>query len=361
MTTHRWHLLLRTLLLTQQPTPPQAAKDQTAKGFTVIELLIGAFIGFMALSGLLYLMTQVLQTEQRDVARVEAQQEMSLALNFIREELQEAIYVYPGGCLNTLVSSDCPARTTTLTAGVGLPDGNTNNIPVLAFWKHEQLPYATTDPLPADCTTLPTSAQGECTSARVARNAMTLVIYTLRRNNDTTLWQGPARLMRYQLRKYASLSTPTAIATNYANDPSDPNFLTWVCQNGTVSNGCNIANNGSVLIDSVDFWPTATAPTNSWPCPNNPTTDPGNSYSRSPLNPAINASDGSDSFYACIAKPPTQETSIDFMQDVQVFLRGNAVTRAGLPANSRPPSYLPRLDTRVQVRSAFRRTPPTLN
>lgn len=360
MTTHRWYPLLRTLLLTQRPTPPQTAKNRATQGFTVVELLIGAFIGFMALSGLLYLMTQVLQTEQRDVARVETQQEMSLALNFIREELQEAIYVYPGGCLNTLVSSDCPARTTTLNAGLGLADNNVNNIPVLAFWKYEQLPYTATDPLPADCTTLPTAAQGECTAARVARNAMTLVIYTLRRNNDTTLWQGPARLMRYQLRKYASLSTPTAMATNYANDPSDPNFLTWVCQNGTVSNGCNIANNGSVLIDYVDFWPTATAPTIDQPCPDNPN-DPANRYSRSPLNPAINASNGSDSFYACIARPPLQETSIDFMQDVRVFLRGNAVTRAGLPANSRPPSYLPNLDTRVQVRSAFRRTPPTLN
>ncbi len=352
MTTHRWHYLLRTLLLTQPSPPTQATQGQASKGFTVIELLIGAFIGFMALSGLLYLMTQVLQTEQRDVARVETQREMSLALNFIREELQEAIYVYPGGCLNTLVSSDCPARTTTLTAGVGLPDGNTNNIPVLAFWKHEQLPYATTDPLPTNCGTVPASVQGECTSARVARNAMTLVIYTLRRNNDTTLWQGPARLMRYQLRKYASLSTPTAMATNYANDPSDPNFLTWVCQNGTVANGCNIANNGNVLIDYVDFWPAATAPTNTAPCP-------ANNYSRSPLNPAINATNGSNSFYACIAKPPTEETSIDFMQDVQVFLRGNAVARAGLSPNSRPPSYLPNLDTRVQIRSAFRRTPFT--
>jgi len=347
MTTHRWHRLLRIALLTRRSTP-----SPPSQGFTVIELLIGAFIGFMALSGLLYLMTQVLQTEQRDVARTETQQEMSLALNFIREELQEAIYVYPGGCLNTLVSADCPARTTTLNAGLGLPDGNNSNIPVLAFWKYEALPYTTSDPIPnPNCATVPASAVGECTTANVARNALTLVLYTLRRNNDGTQWQGPARLVRYQLRKYASLSTAPAMSTNYANDPTDPNFLTWVCQNGTVANGCNIANNSNVLIDSVDFYPAATAPTNTVPCPAD--------YSRSPRTPAINTA--SDSFYACIAQPPTQETSIDFMQDVQVFLRGNAVARAGLAANSRPPSYLPSLNMRTQVRSVFRRTPPTLN
>ncbi|WP_448564911.1 PilW family protein [Trichothermofontia sp.] len=340
MTTHRWHRHLRLLLLMQRS--PHTA---TSKGFTVTELLIGAFIGFMALSGLLYLMTQVLQTEQRDVARAETQREMALALNFIREELQEAIYVYPGGCLNTL-GSDCLARTTTLDSEVSLPAGN---IPVLAFWKQEALPYTTADPLPsAACNTVPSSVQGECVSANVARNAMTLVIYTLRRNNDGTQWQGPARLIRYQLRKYASLSTPTAFATNYANDPSDPNFLTWRCQNGTSASGCSLANNGHVLIDSVDFSPTTTALTNA--CPGD--------YNLSPLTPAINAANGSDSFYACIAKPPLQETSLNFMQDVQVFLRGNAVARAGLPTNSRPPSYLPRVETRVQLRSAFRRTPP---
>lgn len=352
MTTHRWHRLLYLLLRTQR-----SARSHVSRGFTVIELVIGAFIGFMALSGLMYLMTQVLETEQRDVARTETQQEMSLALNFIREELQEAIYVYPGGCLNTLVSSDCPARTTTLTSGLGLPDGNTNNIPVLAFWKYEGLPYTTSDPLPAPaCTTVPSSAVSECTTANVARNALTLVLYTLRRNNDGTQWRGPARLVRYQLRKYASLSTPPAMATNYANDPSDPNFLTWVCQDGTVANGCNITNNSNVLIDYVDFYPAATAPTNIWPCPTN---DPSNRYSRSPRTPEINTA--SDSFYACIAQPPEAETSIDFMQDVQVFLRGNATTRAGLPATSRAPSYLPSVETRAQLRSAFRRVPPSLN
>lgn len=344
MTTHRWHRFLYRLLRTQR-----SAQSQGATGFTVIELLIGAFIGFMALSGLLYLMTQVLETEQRDVARTETQQEMSLALNFIREELQEAIYVYPGGCLNTLVSSDCPARTTTLNAGLGLPNNSNDNIPVLAFWKYEALPYTTSDPLPAanNCNSLAVNAQGECLAANVARNAMTLVIYTLRRNNDGTQWRGPARLVRYQLRKYASLSASPAMATNYANDPSDPNFLTWVCQNGTVTNGCNIANNSNVLIDYVDFYPAATAPTTTTPCPAN--------YSRSPLNPAINTA--SDSFYACIAQPPEAETSIDFMQDVQVFLRGNATTRAGLSAASRSPSYLPSLESRAQLRSVFRRNP----
>ncbi len=343
MTTHRWHRLLYLWLRTQRSPQPHGST-----GFTVIELLIGAFIGFMALSGLLYLMTQVLETEQRDVARTETQQEMSLALNFIREDLQEAIYVYPGGCLNTLVSSDCPGRTTTLTAGLGLPNNNTNNIPVLAFWKYEALPYTTSDPLPAanNCGALPADAQGECLTANVARNAMTLVLYTLRRNNDGTQWRGPARLVRYQLRKYAGLSTSPAMATNYANDPSDPNFLVWECQDGTVANGCNINGNSNVLIDYVDFYPAATAPTNDIPCPAD--------YSRSPLNPAINTA--SDSFYACIARPP-QDTSIDFMQDVQVFLRGNATTRAGLSAASRSPSYLPSLEARAQIRSVFRRNP----
>ncbi len=303
------------------------------------ELLVATFIGLIATMGLLSLFNQLLGESRRDFARSETQREMAQALDYISAELREAVYVYEGECLGISgqASAGCAGRSTNLASSVALPS---STMPVLAFWKLEPVPYNGDQKLPVDCTKLASDRQADCQSLKIARNAYTLVIYALVRNsNSSGLWQGPARIVRYQLRKYKTV-TKDALTRAYDGDPSADNFRSWTCRLNDAP--CNSVPHSDTLVDYLDFGTT----NNSQACPV--------SYSRVPSKPL------STSFYACVRRPAT-EGNLDFRQDIIVFLRGNAMARAGFASSSRSSGYLPSLQTQVQARSVFRRVPPMTN
>lgn len=77
------------------------SKNSETAGFTLIELLVAIVIASLIIVVLLSLVVEILQIDHRQAARDETQQEMQRALNFISEELREAVYVYDGNCLQS--------------------------------------------------------------------------------------------------------------------------------------------------------------------------------------------------------------------------------------------------------------------
>ena len=75
----------------------------------------------IVVSGLLYLVVELLQIDRREAALTQTQQDMQRALDYIADDIREAVYVYSDPA--TVVSSDKVQD---------LPSGSR---PILAFWR----------------------------------------------------------------------------------------------------------------------------------------------------------------------------------------------------------------------------------
>jgi type II secretory pathway pseudopilin PulG len=149
-------------------------------GFTIAELVIGAAIGAFLITGMMYLVVEMTRVERTQTARGETEREMAQALDYIANELREAVLVYDRNCLRTNGSGNgatCP--------GLTLPVNT-----VLAFWKREPVPdlnFLNLVPGPTDQAKIENYANaGSCTTnpdcnsvMNYVRTQYTLVIYVL--------------------------------------------------------------------------------------------------------------------------------------------------------------------------------------
>ncbi|MEB3831287.1 type II secretion system GspH family protein [Phormidium sp. CCY1219] len=323
------------------------SKQSKVAGFTLLELLMAIAVAGIVLYGMLSLVVNLLGIEQKETAKSQVQQEMDQAMDYIAADLQKAVYIYDGDCVAGGVGSPgdpdyCPGLDNIL----GFSSENV--IPVVAFWKLEEVPYrnpttTAAQQLPTDCTSLPASDQNQCYALKTGRHTNTLVIYALDPDPSNT-WDGPATITRYQLRKYdpEQLSTLT-LTTNFV-DPTttEKSYQTWPCN--TDGTNClaqqSYAGNNDVLVDLVDKDLLSNNPPTCADYPN---------YS-------LTGDNAHSSFYACV-KPP--ELGSGNFQDAIVFLRGNAAEKAG-ESGSRNTVYLPSLQRRIQARSLYETTPSDL-
>lgn len=324
-------------------------RQHKSAGFTLIELLVTVAIGWIVISGLIYFVVQLLRSDQQEFARTQTERDMSAALNYMTSELQEATYVYEGECLGTAARG---APSTSASPNPGYCPGlqsviastQPNLTPVLAFWKLEQLPYVQNptgnDQLPSNCTAGDTT----CQSLLITRNSYTLVVYSVETTSNPT-WEGPSRIVRYQLRQYSNLRGMQQ-TQGYA-DPSQTGFTSWPRTNtGNLPSGySNPDYNEEVLVDLVDTTKAAT-------CSNEDLNGDGISdYSTSPTA-------GNTGFLACVRRPIDSAGNIQ-LQDAIVYIRGNAVKRAGASLYSSP-SFYPTVQAQVKTRSTLNRIPPQL-
>ncbi|NJO66710.1 MAG: type II secretion system protein, partial [Leptolyngbyaceae cyanobacterium RM1_405_57] len=99
----------------------QSRQKRKSSGFTLIELLVVIVIAGGIISGLMYLVVELLGVDQRESSRTETQREMQLAMDYIASELREAVYVYDGRCFAGISTANpptnCPALINYLPAG----------------------------------------------------------------------------------------------------------------------------------------------------------------------------------------------------------------------------------------------------
>jgi type II secretory pathway pseudopilin PulG len=338
------------------------ARRLARAGFTIAELVIGATIGVILLTGMMYLVVEMTRVERTQTARGETEREMAQALDYIAAELREAVLVYDRNCLGatgTGNGSTCP--------GLTLP---TNT--VLAFWKREPVPDSNflanvqgdTDQEKIDryardnaCVT-----NRDCNAVmNYVRTQYTLVVYVLcpnpgnpgrpgpecvtvgNNNNNRTEPRGPARIMRGYFRQYVWVDRNTTRFQNRLKNLDPLESPTWPA--GIPSWSGDNANNANseILISNVDWEP----PRVNVNCPAGYVSTTG-----------VGQDTGFRSFYACVReRRGVAETG--FVQDVYVYLRGNAADRAGLREieSSGTNIYRPAVETYVRTRGSYNRRP----
>lgn len=334
-------------------------------GFTLIELLVSMAIAAVVVSGLMSLTVQLLSSNQQESGQTQTQNDMQLALDYISNDLREAVYVYPGECVKTGAGSK---TTTTVTPDYcpGVVNHikdfgtafNANSMPILAFWKLDTLP----EPLLNSCGTATPSPGVPCNSGRT----YTLVVYFLRKNlaTEAEKWDGKARLQRYELPNYAS--NGTAIASYVSPEQTGVGFRKWPWQlkGGAVTDlQASIKPNNDIpqtLVDFVDAERINSLVADPTACPADDATN--DVYYR--ISPDITATPfaGVRSFYTCVRVEKTTESGVNVYdgrtlnQDVLVFLRGNSAGRVQLSNNR-----LPTLSTQVLRRSIVNKEPKPIH
>jgi len=123
--------LLRLLLKThyQKNHFQQAQKEQ---GMTLVELLIGTVMAFLILTPMFVFVVDMLNTDRREQLKANTEQDIQAALDFIAQDLSQAIYIYD----NNTINNAAPDGTPGIRIDLPTPDGGT---PILVFWKRRQI------------------------------------------------------------------------------------------------------------------------------------------------------------------------------------------------------------------------------
>ena len=90
-------------------------------GFTLIELLVAMIIATLVITPLLGFMINILDTDRKEQAKVNSEQEVQTAVDYIAQDLQQAIYIYDGDGIQK-IKSQLPYAS------------NKDRVPVLVFW-----------------------------------------------------------------------------------------------------------------------------------------------------------------------------------------------------------------------------------
>jgi type II secretory pathway pseudopilin PulG len=208
-------------------------------GFTLIELLIGMVMAFLVITPLLGFMINILDTDRKEQAKVSSEQEVQSALDYIAQDLQQAIYIYDAKGIKAIKSQ--------------LPQNDaTDRVPVLVFWKRQFTKEA------FDVKVSGTS-KGKNDSF-----VYSLVIYYLIQDNATNdadkIWSDQFRIARFELKN--GIINPDD-PTKYLKDP-DKGFALFdlIGIRGTLEDKMNAwqkngnydltANQQTPLIDYVD-------------------------------------------------------------------------------------------------------------
>lgn len=342
-------------------------KRTDRRGFTLIELLVAILISGLIVSGLLYLVVEVLGINQKDAARSDTQRDMQMAMDYITRDLREAFYVYgteEGASLESCLANrgDAAARgansqcTGLLAYLPAYLSPTANNTPVLAFWKPEPLPEAVASYCKTNAASIGLTVANNVIDRVpcVAQRMYTLVVYSLNTENSDNIWRGKARIKRYALPHFRESSVAGAKSSGWvapvASDDKRP--LSWPFgkasggivdlqtnpSSATVPEAGKPAENASqnfVLTDFVDDKPAVSLPL----------TDKRTGYCENNFEVA-NFQNFTPSFYACVRKGSTNENP-----EVRVVIMGNAAGRGSIPKGTGEVPF--QMEARVMGRGVY--------
>ena len=204
------------------PKPPTQI-NQSSLGMSMIELLVGTVIAFIIITPLMAFVVNTLNDDQREEAKAVTDKEIQSALEFITEDLSEALYIYDKAGIQAIATNQL------------IPAKSATQIPILVFWKRQVVRNI----LPIGDDTF----------------ILSLVAYYLRTDadpiwcpNNTDDEKCPARITRFQLkgggRTIAGVPFPLP----------DPGFPTSVDLRNpnTITPSAAINNPQNVLINFID-------------------------------------------------------------------------------------------------------------
>jgi prepilin-type N-terminal cleavage/methylation domain-containing protein len=221
-------------------------------GFTLIELLVSLVVASIFLLATAMIVIETMRLDREETGRTQVQAELTQAMQFIQQDLAEALYIYNDAEQPNGDGTPDLIQELYTPGWIRRPD---DAIPVVAFWKLEPIPqgcYAgnpTLQDIRRGNATLPDQPPPEFPRDQDGRNAdwdtlvsrrgiYTLVVYYLRRNynnagNPTggTPWEGNARIDRFELRPFNIQGQNNCAGRSpfFVEDP-DPfrdGFLAW--------------------------------------------------------------------------------------------------------------------------------------
>jgi type II secretory pathway pseudopilin PulG len=345
--------LLRLLLKTQH-RPNSYRQPQTEKGMTLIELLIGMVMAFLIITPMLAFVVDMLNTDRREQVKANTEQDIQAAVDFIAQDLSQAIYIYNRPGVNAIRTQ--------------LPEpGNTNAIPILVFWKRQQINRA----IPVNNTIKPNQCDAQanvnnCNDTYV----LSLVAYYQIKDNTPSSWCQPSgatcptRIERYTIsdgirNPYANAgdanypyyaTSDTAPKTSLDKDAAFNKEFDFSKPTEKVTTGAGFESS-EVLVNYLDHTATANIPQ-----PPDCKSALGVADPTGPGSTPIDAADllitddnsgsPSHSFYACV---DTQKNL------ASITIRGNSLRRLQTDANYNPnnTAFFPTATVQVQGRGAL--------
>jgi hypothetical protein len=91
----------------------------------MIELLVGTVIAFIIITPLMAFVVNTLNDDQREEAKAVTDKEIQSALEFITEDLSEALYIYDQAGIQAIATNQL------------IPAASATQIPILVFWKRQ--------------------------------------------------------------------------------------------------------------------------------------------------------------------------------------------------------------------------------
>ncbi|MEZ2235677.1 hormogonium polysaccharide secretion pseudopilin HpsC [Microcoleus sp.] len=328
------------LLLKTQHHQNHSGLAKTEKGMTLVELLVGAIMAFLIITPMLGFVVDMLNTDRREQVKSNTEQDLQAAVDFIAQDLSQAIYIYDNNSAITSTATTTPTGIPALLAGNFIPPRDATQTPILVFWKRQLLKNSiplTAGVQPNTCTTTPTGAN-TCNDTYVLA---LVAYYQVREVNPNSIWcqpsgaNCPTRIIRYQIQdglRDPNSTNPdlsqryfTGVTTGqqrspafFAGGPNQAGFdISNPTQNVTRGAANFAANPPEVLVNYIDN------STVGVPAPPNCKTTLGVQDPPAPAAaltpPEVLITDGSThSFYACV----------DTAKNIaRVTIRGNSLRR----------------------------------
>lgn len=335
---------LKFLLTSQLKRSPLAQKNS---GFTLIELLVAIILAALVIAPLLGFMVNILDNDRKEQAKSASEQEIKDALDYISQDLAQAVYVYDNDGLKNNSTTN-PATSgiknqippfATGSTEVGCNPATTECVPILVLWKRSAKPKAIPTITGATCPPPPNTVDN-CNDGSV----YSLVGYYLIRDiTPSNTWSKAARIGRFEISDEVRNPNNPAV---YITQPK-PGFKMFdlkaasslnLAMNSWTNSGAYTANSPKiqVLVDYIDKSTVGLTPS----CPNPSGATP---------NPQQVPTTLTGAFYACINSDPSQLST-------QVFIRGNALARTinpsdePLPYSSNRSIYYPSASIQVKGR-----------
>jgi len=341
--------LLR-LLLKSQHQRNRSEPDQTDKGMTLVELLVGAILAFLIITPMIGFVVEMLNSDRREQVKSNTEQDVQAALDFIAQDLSQALYIYDN---NPATANTTATGIPALLADDFIPPSNQTQTPILVFWKREliknSMPLAPPTQ-PNDCTK--TSTGANCNDTYVLA---LVAYYEVREANP--IWCQPAgipcptRIVRYQIKDgvknpssadpnnpYYSLTDPTQFPPDKAFDKDFD--ISKPTEN--VTTGAQNFQPSEVLVNYIDHsqGPTPTG-TECRTALGHPTATTGVTPTPLPETTLKITNPTTNSFYACV------DTSKNI---ASVTIRGNSLRRIQTNADYdlKRVAYFPTASVQVQ-------------
>jgi type II secretory pathway pseudopilin PulG len=196
---------------------------QTDKGMTLVELLVGSIMAFLIITPMLSFVVDMLNTDRREQVKSNTEQDLQAAVDFIAQDLSQAIYIYDNNPALTSTTTTTPTGIPAIRDQLPKPN---NGTPILVFWKQQQRknsvpinPTVAKTVKPKDCAL--TSNTGQCNDTYV----LSLVAYYQFKEDDkNSIWCQPSgspcptRIARYEITDGIKNPDATSVADLYYPD-----------------------------------------------------------------------------------------------------------------------------------------------